>query len=131
MMCSLPDMLTNLVSGLLLSKTGFKLVFVANKFVLTKNDMYVGNGYLNDVLFKMNVMTVVPKVVANINNNNASNYLVESSNIWHARLGYANYDTLRRLSNLDFLPKFEIDNNNKFEICVESKMTRPQFNSVD
>ena len=42
--------------------------------------MYVGNGYLTDRLFKMNVMTVVPKAIA-INNNNASNYLVESSNI--------------------------------------------------
>ena len=38
---------------------------------------------------------------------------------------------LRRLSNLDFLPKFAIDNNHKCEICVESKMTRPPFNSID
>ena len=47
------------------------------------------------------------------------------------RLGHVNYDTLRRLSNLDFIPKFEIDNNHKCETCVESKMTRPPFNSVD
>ena len=83
-----------MVSESLLSKNGFKLVIVADKFVLTKHDIYVGNGYLTDGLFKMNVMTIVPK---SINNNNASNYLVESSNIWHARLGHVNYDTLRRL----------------------------------
>ena len=88
--------------------------------------MKFGKSYLSDGLFRMNVMIVVPKAIA-INNNNASNYLVESSNIWHARLGHVNYDTLCRLSNLDFLPKFEIDNNHTCEICVESKMTRPPF----
>ncbi|KAL6333744.1 hypothetical protein AAG906_028930 [Vitis piasezkii] len=77
-----PDIRKNLVSGSLLSKNGFKLVFVSDKFVLTKNEMFVGKGYLSDGLFKMNVMTVVPK---SINNNkiDSSAYLLESSNIWH------------------------------------------------
>ena len=80
--------------------------------------MKFGKGYLSDGLFKMNVMTVVPKAIAiTNNNNNTSDYLVDSSNIWYARLGHVNYDTLHRLSNLDFLPKFEIDNNHKCEIC--------------
>ena len=92
--------------------------------------MYVGKGYLNDGLFKLNVMTIVSKAINN-NNNNASSYLLESSNIWYARLGYVNYDTLRRLSNLDLLPKFDFDYNHKCEICGESKMTRPPFNCVD
>ncbi|RVW73229.1 Retrovirus-related Pol polyprotein from transposon TNT 1-94 [Vitis vinifera] len=74
------DIRKNLVSGSLLSKNGFKLVFVSDKFVLTKNEMFVGKGYLSDGLFKMNVMTVVPK---SINNNkiDSSAYLLESSNI--------------------------------------------------
>ncbi|KAK6145739.1 hypothetical protein DH2020_022559 [Rehmannia glutinosa] len=37
-----PDIRKNLVSGSLLSKNGFKLVFVADKFVLTKNDVMWG-----------------------------------------------------------------------------------------
>ena len=125
-----PDIRKNLVSGSLLSKNGFKLVFVSDKFVLTKNDMFVGKGYMNDGLFKMNVMTVVPK---SINNNkvNSSAYLLESSNIWHARLGHVNYDTLRRLINLEFLPRFDINLKHKCEICVESKMTRLPFHSVE
>ncbi|RVW83338.1 Retrovirus-related Pol polyprotein from transposon TNT 1-94 [Vitis vinifera] len=78
----MPDIRKNLVSGSLLSKNSFKLVFVSDKFVLTKNEMFVGKGYLSDGLFKMNVMTVVPK---SINNNkiDSSAYLLESSNIWH------------------------------------------------
>ena len=58
-----PDICKNLVSGSLLSKNGFRLVFESDKFVLTKNGMYVGKGYMSDGLFKMNVMTVVPSVI--------------------------------------------------------------------
>lgn len=41
-----PDIRNNLVSGTLLSKNRFKLVFEANKFVLVKNEMYVGERVL-------------------------------------------------------------------------------------
>ena len=76
-------------------------------------------------------MTIVPKAKnSNNNNNNAFSYLFESSNIWHSRLGFINYDTLCRLSNLVFLPKFDIDYNHKCEIWVESKMTGHPFNYV-
>ena len=37
-----PDVWKNLVSGSLLSNAGFKLVFVSDKFVMNKNDVYVG-----------------------------------------------------------------------------------------
>ena len=69
----------NLMSGSLLSNNGFKLVFVSNKFVLSKNDMYVGKGYLSEGIFKLNVMTVTSDGV--INNNIASVYVLESSNL--------------------------------------------------
>ena len=92
-----PKIRKNLVSGSLLSKKGFKLVFVSEKFILTKNGMYVGKGYMSNGIFKMNVMTVVPPT-KNINNKNTSPaYMLESSNVWHGRLGHVNYDTLRKL----------------------------------
>ena len=57
--------------------TLIKLVFISDKFVLFKNEMYIGNSYLSDGLFKLNVLTVVPK---NIINNKVSTfaYIVES-----------------------------------------------------
>ena len=54
-----PDILKNLVSNSLLSKNGFKLVFESNNFILTKNEVYVGKGYLTNGLFKINVMTIL------------------------------------------------------------------------
>ena len=103
-----PEIRKNLVSGSLLSKKGFKLVFVSDNFILTKNGMYVGKGYMSNGLFKMNVMTVVPHI-KNINKKNTSSaYILESSNVWHGRLGHVNYGTLRRLINMECLPKFQI-----------------------
>ncbi|KAL0320072.1 UNVERIFIED_CONTAM: Retrovirus-related Pol polyprotein from transposon TNT 1-94 [Sesamum radiatum] len=49
-----PDIRKNLVSGLLLVKSGFRLVFESNKFVLTKNSHFIGKGYVEKGLFKMN-----------------------------------------------------------------------------
>ena len=126
-----PEIRKNLVSGSLLSKKGFKLVFVSNNFILTKNGIYVGKGYMSNGLFKMNVMTVVPHT-KNINNKNMSYvYMLESSNVWHGRLGHVNYDTLRRLINMECLPKFKLDPDHKCEICVESKLTRTSFQSIE
>jgi len=125
-----PDIRKNLVSGSLLIKNGFKLVFESEKVVLTKAGMYVGRGYMSDGLFKLNVMTVVPTIASN-NKNTTSIYIVDSSNLWHGRLGHVNYGSLRRLVNLESLPKFEFDPNHKCEICVEAKMSRVSFNKIE
>ena len=126
-----PEIRKNLVSGSLLSKKGFKLVFVSDNFILTKNGMYVGKGYMSNGLFKMNVMTIVPPI-KNINKKSTSSaYMLESSNVWHGRLGHVNYDTLRRLINMECLPNFKIDSNHKCEICAESKLTRTSFQSIE
>ena len=49
--------------------------------------MYVGKGYLSDGLFKLNV-------IADMNKEFASSYLVESKCLWHERLGHVNNKTL-------------------------------------
>ena len=125
-----PYIRKNLVFGSLLSKKGFKLVFVSDNLILAKNGMYVGKGYMRNGLFKMNVMIIVPPI-KNINKNTSSAYMLESSNVWHGRLGHVNYNTLCRLINMECLPKFKIDPNHKCEICVESKLARTSFQSIE
>ena len=87
--------------------------------------MYVGKGYVSDELFKLNVMTIINK------NNQSSVYLLESSNLWHDRLEHVNYDTLRKLINLDHILSFQIDSKHKCEICVETKLTRSSFQTIE
>ncbi|GJR82221.1 pol polyprotein [Tanacetum coccineum] len=116
----------NLVSGWLLNKFGFRLVFESDKFVLSKNQVYVGKGYAMNGMFKLNVMVVKNE----INKINSSAYLIESSNVWHARLGHVNFNSLRRLIKFNSIPNCHIDSKYKCETCVEAKLTRTSFKSV-
>ena len=81
----------NLVSDSLLSKHAFRMVFDPDKVVLTKPGMYVGKGYMSDGMFKLNVMAIVPKI-SKIST--SSTYLLESTNLWHGRLGCVNFKSL-------------------------------------
>ena len=94
-----PEIQKNLVSGSLLSKNGFKLVFESDKFSLFKSEMYVGKGYFSNDLFKINVMTTFPTF--DNNKGTSTVYMLELSNVWHGRLGHVNYHTLHRLINLN------------------------------
>ena len=62
-----PKIRKNLVSGSLLSKHGFRMVFESDKIVLSKSGMYVRKGYVSDGLFKLNVITVWLKINKVIN----------------------------------------------------------------
>ncbi|GJX36109.1 retrotransposon protein, putative, ty1-copia subclass [Tanacetum coccineum] len=72
----------NLVSGWLLNKFGFRLVFESDKFVLSKNQMYVGKGYaLNDetidtfVLCKTKVENQVGKKIKVVRSDKRGEYV--------------------------------------------------------
>ena len=81
-----------------------------------------------DGLLKINVLTIIPII-------NKKNFLVvyvlKSSILWHDRLGHINYDSIRRLINLDHILTFQIDKNHKCKTCVEAKLTRSSFHSVE
>ena len=123
-----PDIRKNLVSGALLSKHGFCIVFESDKVVLTKSGVYMGKGYKLGGMFKLNVITVIPKM-----NKDASSsvYMLESSNLWHGRLGHVNFESLRRLIKLDHIPSLKINLKHKCETCVEAKLTRSSFHSIE
>ena len=99
-----PKIRKNLVSGSLLNNHGFQLVFESNKFVLSNSGMYVGKGYMSDGMWKLNVMAIIK---SSMNKASTFTYMLESSNLWHGRLGHVNYDTLCRLINLNHIPTFQ------------------------
>ena len=123
-----PEIRKNLVSGSLLNSHGFRLVFESDKFVLSKSGMYVGKGYMSGGMWKLNVMTIIK---SDMNKASSSAYILESSNLWHGRLGHVNYDTLRKLINLNHIPTFQIDAKHKCETCVETKLTKSSFQNIE
>ena len=65
-----------------------------------------------------------------INKSSNSSYLLESYDLWHERLGHVNYKTLRKLINVEVLPKFEC-NKSKCQTSVESKYVKHPYKSVE
>ena len=122
-----PDIRKNLISGTLLSKHGFGINFVSDKLVLAKNGVFIGKGYVKDGLIKMSLMTLYPRTPVtasdSINKNNTIAYVVESSNIWHERLGHVNYKSIQRLMNMNMIPKYKLSKD-KCEVCVQAKLTK-------
>ena len=90
--------------------------------------MYVEKRYMSGGMWKLNVMTIIK---SEMNKASSSAYILESSNIWHGRLGHVNYDTLCKLINLNHIQTFQIDAKHKCETCVEAKLTRSYFQSVE
>ncbi|KAK9688757.1 hypothetical protein RND81_09G009000 [Saponaria officinalis] len=66
-----PSLRRNLVSGALLNKAGMKLVFGADKVVMSRNGEFVGKGYLSGGLFILNTDSI------SNNNISTSAYIAE------------------------------------------------------
>ncbi len=122
-----PEIRKNLVSVAMLNQNGFRIAIESDEVVLSKFGMFIGNGFIVNGLFKMNVMAIIDNEV---NTCNPSVYLIESSCLWHGRLGHVNFDSIRQLINLDHIQAFVVDNERKCEVCVEAKLTRSSFPSV-
>lgn len=53
------DIRKNLVSSSLLSKNDFKIVFVIDKLILSKSEMFVEKRYISNDLLKINIIIIV------------------------------------------------------------------------
>ena len=84
--------------------------------------MYVKKWYMSGGIWKINVMTIIK---SEMNKVSSFAYILESSNLWHGRLGHVNYDTLCKLINLNHIQTFQIDAKHKCETCVVTPQNIP------
>ena len=83
-------------------------------------------NYCNQGLFILNVYDII--------NNNASSssaYIVDSSDIWHGRLGHVNFLYMKKMVELSLIPKPPLENHGKCESCVESKTTKKSCKTIE
>ena len=118
-----PDIRRNLISGSCLVKQGCKVVMESNKVVITKNNVFIGKGFFSEGLFKLSVSSdcnTLPKVLN-----------VECSNVWHGKLGHVNLFKIKKMMDLDLVPKSNMNLKHKCEICVQAKQPKKPFKSVE
>jgi hypothetical protein len=77
-----PTIKKNLVSGSLLCRDGFKLVFESNKCIISKFGTFVGKGYDSGGLFRLSL---------SFDNNVVNHVMHDESNVWHSRLCHVNF----------------------------------------
>jgi hypothetical protein len=117
-----PTIKKNLVSGSLLCRDGFKLVFESNKCIISKFGTFVGKGYDSGGLFRFSLL---------FDNNFVNHVMSDESNVWHLRLCHVNFGCMMRLASLSLIPKFTSVKNSKCHVCVESKQTLKPHNTVE
>jgi len=55
---------------------------------------------------------------------------IESFDIWHGRLGHVNFNSIKKMINLNLIPKSSFDSTYKCEICIQGKHVRTPFHSI-
>ena len=119
-----PKIIANLVSIALLGKVGVKVSFESDRIVMTKNNIFVGKGFCKQGLFVLNISEVI--------NGNAysSAYLVDSYDIWHARLGHVSNGNIKKMQTLGLINNIDYSDFSKYQICATSKLTRKTCGSM-
>ncbi|GKA43533.1 zinc finger, CCHC-type containing protein [Tanacetum coccineum] len=144
-----PDIRKNLVSGSLLNKFGFKLVFESDKSIISKGGKFIGKGYHTGGMFKLNIKDVVNSSVNDVNmteisdasdastgivtNNDTINKMPTnsyySSLLWHVRLGHVYFKRMSNMANSNLIPKLD-SKNDKCQTCMHTKITRLPFPTI-
>ena len=116
----------NLVSCPILNRLGYKLVFEADRCIISKNNLFVGRAFLCNSLFKLSL---------DLNKNSICNVLSMNEKddlhyLWHVRLGHVNFDKISFMSKHDLIPMcIKLSRNCK--TCMLNKITRTPFKSVE
>ena len=82
-------------------------------------------GYYNKGLFILNVIEIM-----NGNASTSSAYLIDSHDLWHARLGHVNFSYIKKMKELGILENVKIGDNGKCQICSEAKGTKKPCKQV-
>jgi len=120
-----PAINKNLLSGSLLCRSGYKLVFESNKVVVSKFGAFIGKGYDSGGLFCLSTMDACNSlnITTGLNKN--------SADVWHSRFCHVGFDTIARMSRSELIPKCDIVKNSKCQTCVQAKQPRKPFKALE
>ena len=115
----------NLISESSLLRACYRIVKESNKFIISKSNVFFRKSFVCDGLFRLNV----------INPSDNKIYIpvalnIESCDIWHGRLGHVNFNFIKKMINLNLIPKSSFDSSSRYEICVQDKHVWTPFHSI-
>ncbi|GJT83888.1 hypothetical protein Tco_1058230 [Tanacetum coccineum] len=87
-----PNIRKDLVSSCILNNCGYKQVIKSNKFVISKHGMFIGFGYLNNQMFRLNIVN------DNIGSAFTSTSKLNDSISWQAILVHVHFRRMQDMS---------------------------------
>ena len=122
-MQQVPLIRKNLISGSLLCRDGYKLVFESNKCILSKYGTFVEKGYESGGLFHLSLTDACVNSVNHVSQ-------VNETNIWHSHLCHINFGFMNRLAGLNLIPNFDLVKDSKCHVRVESKQPHKPHTAI-
>lgn len=105
----------NLVSGFLPNKTGFSQSIGEYLYTTSNSGIFVLKVYTTYDMFKLNV---------ELHNISPFVYSLYDFNVWHVILCHVNNHVFSNLSNIDIIPKLNINELDEYRYCSQSKITK-------
>jgi len=117
-----PSLWRNLINESSLLRVSYMIVKKSNKFVISKSNTFIGKSFVCGGHFVINPSDNEIFIPVALN--------IESCDIWHGRLGHVNFNSIKKMINLNFIPKSSFDTSSRYEICVHGKNTQKIFPSI-
>ncbi|CAL9011160.1 unnamed protein product [Prunus brigantina] len=116
----IPSMKRNLISVSKLVKSNLQFEFDKSGFSIFRNKVMIGNGFLDDGMFRLNCKKPKPSI-SNLNINLISTKRKadkeESYKLWHKRLGHVSAERMNLLNKENLLPP--LNHHDKDNVCIE------------
>ena len=115
----------NLISKSSLLRAGYRIIKKPKKFVISKSNIFFGKGFVCDCLFWLNITNFFDNKISIPDALN-----IEYCDIWHGRLRHVNFNSIKKMINLNLILKSSFKSFSKYEICVQGKYVRTPFHSI-
>ena len=122
-----PTMCRNIISVSCLDNDGFAFIIKNNNCSIFHKDVFYANAYLQDGLYVMNLQKSNNSHVYNITTKKFKSNDLNSTYLWHCRLGHINEKRISKLHQVGLLNSFDFESYDTCESCLLDKMTKDPF----
>ena len=122
-----PTMCRNIISVSCLDNDGFSFIIKNNNSSIFHKDMFYANAYLQDGLYVMNLQKSNNSHVYNITTKKFKFNDLNSTYLWHCRLGHINEKRISKIHQVGLLNSFDFESYDTCEFCLLGKMTKEPF----
>ena len=122
-----PAMSTNNISISCLDMVRFSFIIKTNTCSIYYGDIFYRDAHLSDGLYILNHGNTNEKSIYNINTKRFRSNDLNTTYLWHCRLGHINEKRISKIHQDGLLHSFDFESYEVCESCLLSKMTKAPF----